>query len=384
MSKNLLIVISVVIVVTAIGWLMSKEDTPTQQLKPAARSSVFETDFAVTNSTQKENIRTPETSSTPVQQAGNEEDNPLADENFKSQIVNIAYQYSQTAQYPIGSQPITNPSDVRDPEPFEETETTTPFSTESGPVDLSAAVDKYQYFDGETIELQLQLTGNLADAYLSAEAFITDPSDRNKAAIPFNLSPTKPDSTSFSGIFDTSSLSKDDFAPEMLIEITVNVDNEPLFTTLNFRYNEASAKLISLGTARPNGPNLDIPLNFDVSQKGYYFVRAVLEDQKTRKPLIALQQEGKMRKGRDEIVLQAHIQALKASDSEGPYVLRSFDIYRGAEQGEQFDVSGTSEEKQFAFSGFPFSRYIDEPHQDSLAEERAEFLLSLGALDDKQ
>jgi hypothetical protein len=383
MSKNILIVLSVIAIVVIIGWLMSDDEALVVAPKSTAVRSAPVVKSIPVDPIHKSREQKSKTEND-APELDDTSENLLADENFKAQIVNIAYQYSQTAQYPIGSQPITNPDSVRDPKPFEETETTTPFSTENGTVDLSAATDKFQYFDGETIKLQLKLAGAVGDSFISPEARIINPADRNKAPIPISLSSTQGSNAQFLGAFDTSSLSDDTFSPEMLIEITVNVDNEPLFTTLSFRYNEASAKLVNIGDVRPNGPNLDIPLNFDVSQKGYYFVTAVLQDQRTNKPLIALQQEGKMRKGRDQLVLQAHIQALKAGGSEGPYVIRSFNIYRGAEQGEQFDTSGASNEEQYVFSGFPFSQYVDEPHQDSLAQERAEFLLNLGALDSGQ
>lgn len=385
MNKNLLIAFSVVVVIVTIGLFMLGKETETSDVdSEPEKTNLAPKTQSVTSSSISENNKQQKQNKPDIIKQEDAPENPLADENFKAQIINIAYQYSQTAQYPIGSQPITNPEDVREPKPFEETEITTPFSTENGTVNLSAAVDKYQYFDGEPIKLQLKLSGTEVGSFISSEAFIINPSERNKAPIPITLSSTHDSNTQFLGTFDTSTVSNDAFAPEMLIEITVTVDNEPLFTTLNFRYNEPSAKLVSLGDARPNGPNLDIPLNFDVSQKGYYFVRAVLEDRRTKKPLIALQQEGKMRKGRDQLILQAHIQALKAGGSEGPYILRSIDIYRGAEQNEKFDVSGASKEEQYTFSGFPFSQYVDEPHRDALAQERAEFLLNLGALDDGQ
>jgi hypothetical protein len=383
MSKNIIIVFSVIAMVLLINWLMSREETSVITEEPSETQETKQPFLPSTSAPIKQNNASGVQTETHTPTQGNTIQNPLSDESFKAQIVNIAYAYNQTAQFPIGSQPITNPDDVRDLRPFEETETTTPFSTEDGPVNLSAAVDKYQYFKGETIELQLQLSGALSNRFISPEAFIINPGDRNKTLTPININPVGASNTKFLGILDTSLLANDTFAQEMLIEITVHIDNEPLFTTLSFRYNEASAKIIGTGDARPNGPNLDIPLKVDVAQKGYYFVRAVLQDQRTNKPLIALQQEGKMRKGRDEIILQAHIQALKASGSEGPYLLRSFDIYRGAEQGEQFDTFGTSTEKQYTVNGFPFSQYIDEPHQDSLAQERAEFLLKLGTQEDQ-
>ncbi|TDF37332.1 hypothetical protein EYS14_14360 [Alteromonadaceae bacterium M269] len=380
MNKKLLAIVTVAVLITAFAFLGNDQEKGHRTNKTNDLIVKKKQPHPQSNFYEQEQLNKPSKQNVQAQIALDEEsDSFIADENFKAQLVNVAYQYNQTAQYPVGSQPIINPDDVRDSRPFEETETTFPFPIEDGTVNLSVAADKFQYFDGDSITLKIKLNGDIEDKFISPQAIITSPNKKNDTSIPFTLNATNQSRTEFLGTFETATLSRNAFDPEMLVEITVNVDNEPLFTTLSFRYNEASAKLTGVGNARPNGANLDIPLNFEVSKEGYYFVRAVLQDQRSGKPLIALQQEGKMRKGKDELTMQAHIQALKASKSEGPYVIRSFNIIRGAEQGEQFDVPGASEESSYTVLGFPFSQYNDDVYEDEFAQQRAEFLLKLGA-----
>ena len=299
-----------------------------------------------------------------------------------AQVQNIADRYADTARFPIGSQPIRNIADARPAEPFEETEVETPFETESGDIiGVSAAVDKFQYFSNETINVRLELSGLSEGVFVKATATIA--SQQGNTSLVTDLEAIDSSQSVLLGALNTSLTSSQFFSKEMFVKVFVEVDGEPFLTTVAFSYDTASAQLVGLGLVQPNGATLDIPFEYTVFQSGYYFVSALLQDQQTGQPLIALQTEGRMTQGNGQVIAQAHIQALKEAGSEGPYVLTNIKAYRGAERGEQFDVPASNVKSQFEIAAQPFSSYEDQAFEDPLAQERVEFLKELGNLENQ-
>ncbi|MBL4673403.1 MAG: hypothetical protein JKX81_14185 [Arenicella sp.] len=311
-----------------------------------------------------------------------EEFNPYESEVFKAQILQVADLYAESAKYPINSKPILNPNDAKIMQPFEETEVDTPFPSEdgTGKIRLAAAVDKYQYFVGDPIDVRLQLTGAKEGVFTSAVATLSGPNGDTPLSATMN--PSDPTLTAFTTSFDTSIAPPALMSAEMLMKITVTVDDQQFFTTVGFRYALASAQLISISPVRQNAAELIIPLHYNVFQDGYYFVRAILEDAQDSRPLIQLQSEGRLAQGNAILELRAHISALKAQGSAGPYILRSVQTYRGAEVGETFDAPASTSQQRFSIPGFPFSDYDETEHEDPLAVERVEFLRGLGVVDE--
>lgn len=309
-----------------------------------------------------------------------EEINLYEDEVFRGQVKLIADQYENTAKFPVGSQPIRNLADARQPEPFEETEVETPLETETGEtIRVSAAVDKFQYYTNEIINLRLIIDGITDDEFVSAKATISGA--EGDTGLTSELQASGATQRLLTTSFDTSIAPPNTLLTEMIIKVEADIGGQPFFTTVSFNYSNASAQLTGLGLVQPNGPNLDIPLEYNVFIRGYYFVSAILRDKQTNKPLISLQTEGRMSQGNGQLIAQAHIKALKETGSEGPYIVSNIKAYRGAEQGEQFDIPASTVQQQYEVSKYPFSLYQDEEHKDPLAEERVEFLKKLGQID---
>ena len=306
-----------------------------------------------------------------------EEVNPYETEVFKGQVNLIADRYAETAKFPIGSQPIRNAADARQPKPYEETGVETPFETESGEtVGVFAAVDRFQYFTNDTINVRLELSGVPNGDSVEADAVLSG----TKGDTPLTIQLQAIDSSQsiLTGAFDTSLAPPSVFSQEMIVKLTLRIGGEPFLTTVGFNYTSASARLVGLGLVKPNGANLEIPLEYTVFNEGYYFVNAILSDEKTGRPLIAIQTEGRMSQGNGRLIAQAHILALKESGSEGPYILKNIKAHRGAERGEKFDIPAATIKPQFTVSGYSFSEYLDEEYQDPLAQERIDFLKNLG------
>ncbi|GAA6136780.1 hypothetical protein NBRC116583_05270 [Arenicella sp. 4NH20-0111] len=314
-----------------------------------------------------------------------EEFNPYESEVFKGQLQQIADLYEETSKYPIGSQPVFNPDAVKEPEPFEFTEVDLPFPESDGdenPIRLAAATDTYQYFQGDLIQTRVQISGAPTDTFIGVTGTLSGAN--GDIPLPLNFQATNSSLTEFTANFDTNLAPNHLMTTEMLVKLTAKVGDRDLFTTVSFRYDIPSAQIIGVMPARVEGANMVIPLQVNVGQSGYYFLRGVLEDKLTRRPLIELQNEGPLLAGNGLLNLNAHISALTLQQSEGPYILRSVRLHRGAEQGETFDSPGSTYKKEYQIQGFPFSSYDNEEFVDELSQERLAFLRQMGAIDEEQ
>lgn len=313
-----------------------------------------------------------------------EEFNPYESEAFKANIQQVADIFEENSKYPTNSQPIYDPDSVKEPEPYQFTEVDLPFPENDGdenPIRIAAATDTYQYFVGDVIRLRVRLTGAPKDTFAEVKGVLSGSS--GDIPIALNFDATDKSLTEFNAEFDTKLAPLNLLTPEMLAKISVTVDDRDLFTTVTFRVDQPSARVVGVLPARPEGPNLVIPLQVNVDQGGYYFMRSVLQDANTRLPLIELQTEGRLQLGNGILTFKAHIAALKRQQSEGPYVLRSVKLHRGAEAGETYDRPGSSSLSEYTIQGFPFSAYTDEEYSDEQTQERLDFLRDLGDIDDE-
>ena len=310
---------------------------------------------------------------------------PYKNEVLKAQLQQVSDLYSDNIKYPITSQPITNAEDVRDYEPFEQAEVDLPFpdgSDDKNPIRLVAATDKYQYFQGDIVSLRVQIQHLPESTFTQVQSVISGA--RGDLPTQINFHPNNDTLTEFIATFDTKVAPINLLTQEMLAKITVNIDGRILQTTIVFKYALASAQVTGVQQSQPQGPNLVMPIQVNVFQSGYYFINAILQDATTGKPLIQLQEEKRLNRGNGVIELKAHIAALIQQGSEGPYILKSIKLFKGAEENEQFDAPGSTTQPQFTIPGFPFSSYEYEEYIDELAQERLAFLRDIADLNDAE
>jgi len=371
-----ILILAAVVLVVVLVWL----NLPTAKTDTSSASN--NADQALPDSSPEGTEPAPSSTNNNVIPSGSQaQNNPYENAAVKAQIRQVADLYAQASKYPHYSQPITNPEEFKEPEPFEDTEVDTPFpeQDEPNPVRLLLATEKYQYFHGEPIRARLRLLNVNPDAVINATGTIaTADSDTPLTSqfVPSNVA------GEYFAQFDTNLVSPSQMAPEMLLKAVVEIDQSPLFTTLGFRYQAAEAQLSGVAWSRPEAEYLVIALQYSVNRAGYYFANGVLADAESGRPLIQLQGEGRMQQGNDLLYLQAHAQALRAAGSEGPYILRSVRGYRGAERGETFDKPTDTLLPEYPVLGYSFDQYDQSEYVDPQAEERAEFLRELGSLDD--
>jgi len=309
--------------------------------------------------------------------------NPYDNEEIKASLQQAVDLYEETSKYPVTSQPVFDPAAVREPEPFEFTEVDLPFpegEDDENPIRIAAATNTYQYFQGDTISARIQISGAPEDTFIDVNGVLSGAN--GDVPLPLNFQASNRSLTEFTAEFDTNLAPPRLMTPEMVLKLGVTVDGRDLSTTVTFRYDIPSARVVAAQPSRVEGPNLVMPLQISVGQSGYYFIRGVLEDAATRRPLLELQQEGPLQLGNGLLNLNAHIAALSRQGSEGPYILRSVKLHRGAETGESLDAPGASQQTAFQIQGFPFSSYQQEEYVDELAQERIDFLRDIGGVNE--
>ncbi len=310
--------------------------------------------------------------------------NPYENEEIKAQLQQVSDIYAESIKYPITSQPVYSPEDVREYREYEQSEVDLPFPENEGdeePIRISAATNTFQYFQGDVVNIRVQISGAPENVYTKVEGTISGANGDLGINIPFQSADQS--LTLFNAAFDTKLATPQQLSDEMVVKLTVTIAERTLATTVAFKYAVASARITGLQNPQAIGPNLVMPLQLDVYKSGYYFVSGVLEDAKSGQPLVQLQGEQRLTQGNGLINLNAHISALRRQKSEGPYVLRSLRSYRGAEVGEQFDEPASVAQARFNVPGVPFSEYQDEQYVDELAQERLEFLRDMGSVDEE-
>jgi len=292
----------------------------------------------------------------------------------------IAKSYEQQSRYPITSQVVVDVDLARSPEPFQEAEVEMQLPGEDGelsPIRLVASVDKMQYFLGDSITLRLGVEGTEDNESISANVNIKRLGGAD--LMPSSLSLVEGSSENFyQALVETNALNLGTESQELLAKFSVQIEGEKMVTTVPFFFSASSARLENVGMSQQNGQYLTIPLEYYVTQAGYYFASAYLDDMASGRPLLLLQTEGRMKQGNSVMVLKAHHQALKDAGSPGPYRLRVTKSFRGAEAGQGNDVPTAISQPAYEIPAYPFEHYDDTPHSDPEVEERLEELHGLG------
>ncbi|MFD2166235.1 hypothetical protein ACFSJY_08125 [Thalassotalea euphylliae] len=281
---------------------------------------------------------------------------------------NALMSFIEHTKYPPFSQPITQHAPLESFQPsLESVQSETLFLLESddSEVRLGISTQRSTYFEEEVISINalahLNDTQEIDDVTIWLSSVDGDEL--------YRLEPSHQES-SWQFDIDTSLINASDWPIEVEARLLVMVNGEALYTFHPFRYQAPVAELNSVGTGSVQEQFLNISLEFDVEQKGYFFITGNLYEQQTNKPLIHLTAEGEMSSLNNKLSLKAHIDALKVSGLEGPYYLADIDITRSAAIGESFDLKGRALESRYHIDRVDFSTFSNIPHHDPHDKER--------------
>ncbi len=298
----------------------------------------------------------------------------------KEQFTLLADIYAEQAKYPTSSLPIKDLDLAKTPAPFEQANVSMKVfddNAELTTISIDASVDKFQYFEGDDIQIRVVINGAEAHTFFSAEANIQNENSDPLLTTNKQLVSDSNHSNVLLAMVDTNNFKADGKSNELLLRVQVQIDGKQHITTVPFYYSYASARLQAVAGSQPKDEYLEIPVQYEVFESGYYYVTGYLDDAQTNQPLIRLQAEGQMSEGRDELLLKAHQLALKDAGSPGPYKLRIASSYRGANPGEGNDVPTAIDASFFDIPAFAFDRYADTAYSNQEVSDRLEALREL-------
>ena len=163
----------------------------------------------------------------------------------------------------------------------------------------------------------------------------------------------------------------------VLISVSVNTNGHPLVASTPIKINDLTDSPISLlrfDASFIDGPWLRIPAKVEVKENGFYRLEANLYSDETGLPLVHLSTENELLTGQREVILRAHITALRAMSDPGDYLLKDFYLERMPSDPDYETKTGSLAIKQQRVDGFAFDQYSAEGFQDEEVQARLDFL----------
>lgn len=298
------------------------------------------------------------------------------------QIETAMQSYAEISKYPPHSQPIVSDEHINAFINASIPESTLPFPITGldKPIQVSLTLEKYNYFFGDAINASISLSDLPLAASVSARAVLMSIEGEILAESGTELIDDSSKDKTLKTAFDTTAYNVQQWPLEVDLGVYVDVNGHPLFTSAPFRINTATATFESVGYSEAIAENLTIPVNLNVALAGYYYVAAILYSQRSDKPLIHLEAEGKLNSGLSSLNLNAHIQALKKGGDEGPYLLKNIRIERWSDEVIQMDVAGQVGLESYVVEGYSFDSYDDTPYIDPLNAERIKLMEGFSSL----
>lgn len=307
----------------------------------------------------------------------NTEESIFLTQEFRDSLVGVAQAYESDAKYPLSSRPVKNPEQERVPAPFSQSEVNIPTFDEDGNatgVSLSAAVDAFQYYQGDTISVRLVIQDLEPTSSALASLNFADINGQRQLTVDRDMTPVAALGTQLVAEVSSYDFKSSQNSGEFSAVISVNIDGYDHVTTVPFMYGKAAAKLIRGVNPTISEEYLKVPVELAVYQQGYYYLTAYLDDAETGRPLIKLQREGFFGRGTNYVDFNAHQRALKDAGVEGPYTLRVSKAYRAPDLGQGNALPVSIVENNFDVPAFPFSDYLDREYLDPLANERLDLI----------
>ena len=157
---------------------------------------------------------------------------------------------------------------------------------------------------------------------------------------------------------------------EVLVSFSANGTAQTLKTGIE--YHNPVATITGINDSLAAGSDMQIPVQLQVKQAGFYRLRANLYTEQ-RQPLALLSATAKLGSGQQEITLRAFKAVLR--NNSGPYILGSFVLEKRPAVPGELSRYGDSEKAEYALERFSLSQLSDEPWQpDEQERQRLQFL----------
>lgn len=289
----------------------------------------------------------------------------ILEEPLTEQYEDVARQFAEAIQYPSESLPIFDPASVQKYIPNQ----SAPIRFEENDVLLTLRSDNLRFSPTQTITGSVSVKGK-NDAELSLHLIQSGQIIANIIATPHEQEQS----------FQFPPLGQRWQDDELQLVATLkSSENEWIVSTPILRevIDEDSAQLTDLEPSKIDGAWLIIPVNLQIESVGFYRIEANLYSANDSRPLLHLTTEGELSRGSEQLLLKAHIRALKAMQGEGDYVLKNIVLEQMPSPPDFETKQGFVTLPSISIQGYPFNQYTDEPFQDAEALARLKFLQSL-------
>ena len=318
----------------------------------------------------------PSTPKTPKTPPANK---PDVEHMLRQPLRQVAAAYAAQNRFPTFSQPIESAAELLRYKPHQPQTVSLPFPTPNGGTyQANVTLDRYRYFKGDRQQLTLDLSTSGGTVISDVQATVDTVEGDELYRLPLRVNPgTRIDHSQEVDL----SQAWQDWPMELQWTVRARVGEQRLSVVAPFRYETPVAVLEGVGATRVEGEFLIIPLTIESDFPGYYFVQANLYS-RDGSPLIHLQAEGPLTPDHPPLTLRASGAIFHRLNDAGPYVLRDIQLERlgGDDQPDRF---GRARQPEYAVTGFPLNDYADSTWTDTLAQQRLEFLESLGGTDSR-
>ncbi|MGP9802100.1 DUF4785 family immunoglobulin-like domain-containing protein [Rheinheimera sp. NSM] len=230
-----------------------------------------------------------------------------------------------------------------------------------GGASATIVLPKYRFSYPETVPVTLEINGLQVfdvSVQLVQESSADSAASAEMHGTPQRYSATLEPEDNWNGAF------------EVQVSFSANGRNQVLKTGIE--YHNPVATITGVGEVRGLGSDMQIPLQLEVKQAGYYRLRANLYTDK-RQPLALLTATEKLGSGKQEITLRAFKTVLR--NNSGPYILGSFVLEKRPAVPGELTQYGGSEKAEYPLDSFSLNQLSDEPWQPDEQElQRLQFL----------
>ncbi len=157
---------------------------------------------------------------------------------------------------------------------------------------------------------------------------------------------------------------------EVQVSFSANGTTQVLKTGIE--YHNPVATIVGVADSRGVGTDMQIPVQLEVKQAGFYRLRANLYTEQ-RQPLALLTATEKLGSGKQELTLRAFKAVLR--NNSGPYLLGSFILEKRPAVPGELTRYGDSAQAEYRLEPFSLNQLSDEPWQPDEQElQRLQFL----------
>ncbi len=327
----------------------------------------------------------------PVNTAAVEEEieDPFEGREVKYRFQQIASHFAEEIKYPTYSRPIRSENDLVEYLPNRAVKSSRPINLDDvdGEIDEAAPrialkTSQFNYYPGDKVEAFAEVTGLSGPSSITLAGTIRVNGEVVAEALDITQSDTGDayEQQQFSLRFGDLSGAPANDQGDMDVVVEFTIDGQVYAITSLIRYPSTIASLDGVGSVHVDGEYLKIPMKVSTSSPGIHAIKANLYDAESDTPLVHLNVVEELTSESGELVLKAHIAALKEMGHEGPYELRDLALSRGASAPKYTVEHGLVEASSYPISGFAFSDYEDKPYVDERAQARLDFLTRLGSI----